>query len=198
MPDLPTTARGAATSRRILDAAAEEFIGHGIAGARIDRIIAAARTNKAQLYGYFGSKEGLLDAVVADLLARVSGDVAFDAYDLPGWAVAVYDENLRSSGLVRLMGWMRLERRPAGRLFDNDNDSGNDDYAIKTKAIAEAQAAGRIRAGDPGDLLILVLAMAGAWSPTSSAWAASADEPAADHERRRALLRESVERAVAP
>jgi hypothetical protein len=52
MPELPTTPRGTATSRRILDAAAEEFAERGIAGARIDRIIAAARTNKAQLYGY--------------------------------------------------------------------------------------------------------------------------------------------------
>ncbi|HSZ40773.1 MAG TPA: TetR family transcriptional regulator [Trebonia sp.] len=66
-PELPTTPRGAATSRRILDAAAAEFAERGIAGARIDRIIATAHTNKAQLYGYFGSKEGLLDVVIADL-----------------------------------------------------------------------------------------------------------------------------------
>jgi hypothetical protein len=40
--------------------------------------------------------------------------------------------------------------------------------------------------------------MALAWSPASSVYAATADEPAAEHDRRRALLRDCVERAVAP
>ncbi|NUR72826.1 MAG: TetR/AcrR family transcriptional regulator [Hamadaea sp.] len=192
MPELPTTTRGAATSRRILDAATEEFAARGIAGARIERITAAANTNKAQLYGYFGNKEGLFDAVLADCLERSANAVAFDVDDLAGWAVAMYDENLRHPALVRLMGWIRLEQRPAGLLFTN--------LALepKLRAVAQAQAAGRIRPGDPADLLALVVAMASAWSPTSGAYAATADEPAADHDRRRALLRESVQRAVAP
>ena len=36
------TARGAATRQRIIDAATEEFAQHGIAGARVERIVAAA------------------------------------------------------------------------------------------------------------------------------------------------------------
>jgi hypothetical protein len=40
--------------------------------------------------------------------------------------------------------------------------------------------------------------MACTWSPASAFYTATADEPAGDHERRRALLRESVARAVAP
>src|SRR5580693_6295766 len=100
MPELPTTTRGAATSQRILDAAAEEFAARGIAGARIDRIIAAARTNKAQLYGYFGSKDGLFDAVIADCVVSFTNAVPFDVSDLPGWAVGLYDENLRRPDLV--------------------------------------------------------------------------------------------------
>src|ERR1700727_2770107 len=83
MPELPTTTRGAATSQRILDAAAAEFADRGIAGARIDRIIAAARTNKAQLYSYFGSKDGLFDAVIADRSYRLLSVIPFDANDLP-------------------------------------------------------------------------------------------------------------------
>jgi hypothetical protein len=46
--------------------------------------------------------------------------------------------------------------------------------------------------------LSLVVAMAFAWSPISGAYAASAEEPAADHERRRALLRDFVQRAISP
>jgi AcrR family transcriptional regulator len=190
MPALPTTAKGTATSRRILDAATEEFSRHGIAGARIDRITAAARTNKAQVYGYFGSKEGLFDAVLAYSLEQ--GATRFDADDLPGWAVALYDQILQRPDLVRLMGWLRLEQRPAGLVLDSL------DLEPKFAAIAQAQAEGRLRPGDPADLLSLVVAMAFAWSPTSGAYAASTDEPAADHERRRALLRDFVQRATAP
>jgi AcrR family transcriptional regulator len=192
MPELPTTPRGAATSRRILDAAAGEFAERGIAGARIDRIIAAARTNKAQLYGYFGSKDGLFDAVIADRAATLLSAVPFDASDLPGWAVGVYDENLRHPELVRLIAWLRLERRPVGRLSDASDDK------VKLEAIARAQAAGRVRRGDPSDLFALILAMACTWSPAGVYYTATAGEPASDHERRRALLRACVEHAVAP
>lgn len=192
MPELPTSARGAATSRRILDAAAEEFSLRGIAGARIDRIIAAANTNKAQLYSYFGSKEGLFDAVVADHVSESTGALPFDADDLPGWAVGIYDHNVGRPDLVRLIGWIRLERRQSGLWFDEIK------HEHKLTAIAEAQAAGRLCPGDPFDLLVLVISMACAWSPTSGVYTATAEDPAADHERRRSLLRDCVARAVAP
>ncbi|HUN34741.1 MAG TPA: TetR family transcriptional regulator [Trebonia sp.] len=191
MPELPTTPRGAATSRRILDAATQEFAERGIAGARIDRIIAAARTNKAQLYGYFGSKDGLFDAVISDCIGRTTTDVPFDARDLPGWAEALYNENLRSPDLVRLLAWARLERRPTGFILSNF------DPQPKIAAIAEAQAAGQLRPGNPVDLLTLVIGMASAWSPATGIYVATAGEPAGDHDRRRALLRDSVQRAVA-
>ena len=192
MPELPSTPKGTATVRRILDAAASEFAERGIAGARIDRIVAAAHTNKAQLYGYFGSKDGLFDAVVADYVDQFTNAVPFDVNDLAGWAVGLYDENLRRPDLVRLVAWLRLERRPDGRLSSGANDEP------KLTAIAKAQAAGQVRPGDPFDLMTLVIAMACAWSPASGIYTATADEPAADHERRRALLRASVEQAVAP
>src|ERR1700744_2287866 len=192
MPVLPTTTRGAATSRRILDAATGEFAARGIAGARIDRIIAAAHTNKAQLYGYFGSKDDLFDAVVADSVDRITNAVPFDVDDIAGWAVGLYDENLRHPELVRLTAWVRLERRPAGLLFSSYDDEP------KRMAVAKAQAAGQLRPGDPFDLLTLVIGMACAWSPASGIYPATADEPEASHQRRRALLRDCVERALAP
>ena len=192
MPEPPTTPRGSATWRRILDAATEEFAQRGIAGARMERITAAAQTNKAQLYGYFGSKDGLFDAVIADRVDRSTDAVPFDIDDLAGWAVGLYDQNLRQPDLVRLIAWTRLERRPTGRWFDSSQ------HQPKLLAIAQAQAAGRLRPGDPFELLTLVLAMAGAWSPASGVYAATADEPPAAHDRRRALLRDCVARAVAP
>ena len=41
---------------RILRAGAEEFAAHGMKGARVDRIAAAARANKERIYHYFGNK----------------------------------------------------------------------------------------------------------------------------------------------
>ncbi|WP_399886297.1 TetR family transcriptional regulator [Streptomyces sp. BBFR51] len=194
MPDQPLTSRGAATHRRILDVATREFAEHGIAGARIERIVAAARTNKAQLYGYFGNKDGLFDAIFFASLDRIVNVVPIDADDLADWAVRLYDEYLRRPDLIRLATWARLERRPAGHLVD-DADRRDD---AKLRAIAEAQAAGRVRPGDPFDVLAVVIAMSMAWSPVSNVYAATADEPAQTHERRRALLRDAVRRATSP
>ncbi len=48
----------------ILQAAAQEFAEHGIAGARTDAIARAAKVNKALLYYYFQDKETLYGAVL--------------------------------------------------------------------------------------------------------------------------------------
>jgi AcrR family transcriptional regulator len=188
----PLTARGAATRDRIIEAATREFAEHGIAGARVERIVAAARTNKAQLYGYFGSKDGLFDAIFRSSLERIVNVVPIDATDLADWAVRLYDEYLRRPDLIRLATWARLERRPAGHLVD-DADRLNDH---KLRAIADAQAAGIVAPGDPFDVMAVVIAMSMAWSPVSNVYAATADEPAEVHEQRRILLRESVRCAV--
>ncbi|WP_030377637.1 MULTISPECIES: TetR family transcriptional regulator [unclassified Streptomyces] len=193
MPEQPQTSRGAATYRRILDAATEEFAEHGIAGARIERIVTAARTNKAQLYAYFGDKERLFDAIFLGSLERITEVVPLDADDLPDWAVRLYDEYLRRPDLIRLATWTRLERRPAGHLVETHEHYDE----RKLAALAEAQAAGRVRQGDPFDLMAMVIAMSMAWSPVSNVYAASDQEPDEVHERRRTLLRDCVRRAVA-
>jgi len=194
MADRPLTPRGAATRQRILDVATQEFAEHGIAGARVERIVTAAHTNKAQLYGYFGSKEGLFDAIFFGSLERIMTVVPIDATDLADWAVRLYDEYLRRPDLIRLATWARLERRPAGYLVD-EADRLDD---VKLRAIADAQAAGTVRAADPFDLMAMVIAMSMAWSPVSNVYAATDQEPEEAHEQRRTLLRESVRRVVTP
>src|SRR3954464_15916529 len=192
MDDRPLTLRGAATYQRILDVATQEFAEYGIAGARIERIVAAARTNKSQVYAYFGSKEGLFDAIFRGSLERIVNVVPIDASDLADWAVRLYDEYLRRPALIRLATWARLERRPAGHLVD-DNDRLDDG---KLRAIAEAPAGGLVRDGDPFDVMALVIAMSMAWSPVSNVYDATAEELDDMHERRRNLLRENVRRTV--
>lgn len=194
MTAAPSTPRGEATRERIVEVATAEFAEHGIAGARVERIVAAARTNKAQLYGYFGSKEALFDSIFTASLERILNVVPIDAHDLADWAVRLYDEYLVRPDLIRLATWNRLERRPTGHLVpDTDRlDAG------KLTAIAAAQRAGEVVAGDPFDVMALVIAMSMAWSPVSNVYAASADEDPEAHERRRALLHATVRAAMTP
>src|SRR3978361_2359370 len=49
---------------RILEAAKQEFAGHGLAGARVDRIAAKAGANKRMLYSPAGKKDDLYLAVL--------------------------------------------------------------------------------------------------------------------------------------
>lgn len=186
------TGKGEATRQRILAAATAEFAQHGIAGARVDRIAEAAGSNKALLYAHFGTKDQLFDAVFAAAMQSIMEVVPISADDLADWAVRLYDEYLDRPELIRLATWARLERTPTGHLMDNDHRE-----RPKIEGIATAQAAGAVVAAEPFDVMALVIAMSMAWSPVSNVYAATSDDPAAEHERRRDLLRATVRRAFA-
>jgi TetR/AcrR family transcriptional regulator len=59
----------------ILQAAAQEFAEHGIAGARTDAIAREARVNKALLYYYFEDKETLYGAVLDEAFSALKVNV---------------------------------------------------------------------------------------------------------------------------
>ena len=188
-------AKGADTRRRILDAATEEFAAYGIAGARVDRIVAVARTNKAQMYSYFGNKDQLFDVVFNLHVDRIVNAVPVDGADLPGYAVRLYDAYLKHPELVRLVTWARLERNPTGDLF---GDGRNHDTG-KLDNIEQAQRAGLVTDGmAPVDVLALVTAMSMTWSPASALIAAGPDDAEELHDRRRRALAEAVRRAFEP
>lgn len=54
----------AQTKELILGAATAEFARRGLDGARVDQIAKRARANKTLIYTYFGSKDGLFQAVI--------------------------------------------------------------------------------------------------------------------------------------
>lgn len=60
------------TQKKILRAAVQEFSTHGLSGARTDRIAEAAQVNKALLYYYFKSKQGLYTAAVEAVSASAA------------------------------------------------------------------------------------------------------------------------------
>ena len=94
---------------------------------------------------------------------------------------------------MRLASWNRLERASAGELLAAH--PGHAD--AKHQAIAQAQADGLIIPGlRPDDVYVLLIALAGTWSPVSATFTASPADSEPDHDRRRTALREVVRRAL--
>ena len=68
----PRTARGRATMRKLLDAAAQEFGDRGFHEASISGITRRAGTALGSFYTYFDSKEAIFSALVRDMSGRVA------------------------------------------------------------------------------------------------------------------------------
>src|ERR1700749_1872192 len=150
-----------ATRQRLLDAAAEEFAARGIAGARVDRIAHAARSNKAQIYHYFGSKDSLFDAVFDRIVQATVTETPIDPTDLPEYAGRLFDRYEQHPEIQRLATWYRLERADDDPPIEAIVASN----AAKVNAIAEAQRAGLLTTRfEPAVLLALVLTISGTWS----------------------------------
>lgn len=60
---------------KILEAAVDEFVEYGFSGARVDRIASRADINKAMIYYYYSSKEGLYQAVIDEHVDRLGEEV---------------------------------------------------------------------------------------------------------------------------
>ncbi|SEO07025.1 TetR family transcriptional regulator [Palleronia pelagia] len=72
----------AAVKADILAAARREFAANGFAGARVERIVEGTKTSKRMLFYYFGGKEGLYRAVLADAYEQIRAQE--EALDLGG------------------------------------------------------------------------------------------------------------------
>ena len=181
-----------ATRARIMAAATAEFAEHGLAGGRVDRIAAAARTNKAQLYHYFGNKETLFDLVFDRYVQLNLVNDWFDPEHLPEYAASMYDYYLRDPVLVRLATWARLERTPTGDLFVRGG--GIDPQVVARVEMAQAKGV-LVDTVGAFDLFCLTVGMASAWAQSSLTITATADEPEAVHAERRAALAAAVRAA---
>ena len=153
-----------ATKARLLEAATDEFAAHGIAGARVDRIAAAANANKQLIYAYFGNKDQLFDAVLTTRFRALTEDVPFAPDNLAGYVGRLFDYLMQHPEVLRLATWAGLERPTAVAAFEADS------YRTKLTAIADAQRDGRLDASfAPADLLALALGVTGAWFTASEA-----------------------------
>ncbi|RJL31594.1 TetR/AcrR family transcriptional regulator [Bailinhaonella thermotolerans] len=100
-----------ATRDALLCAARAEFAEHGIAGARVDRIAQRAGVNKERIYGHFGNKEKLFDAVMRDALDEVAESVALPGDDPVDYVGRIYDFHRDNPTVVRLLMWEALHYR---------------------------------------------------------------------------------------
>ncbi|GAA2682390.1 MULTISPECIES: TetR/AcrR family transcriptional regulator [Actinosynnema] len=173
-----------ATRARLLAAAHDEFAEKGFAGARVDRIASAATVNKQAIYAYFGSKEALFDAVLAQRYTVLADAVPMDARDLPAYAGALFDEITNDAGLQRLTLWKTLERP---EVFPEEAQA----HQGKAQAVVDAYG---VSAETAMDALMLVLAAAQAWNLTPPAVRTPGEQ---DETARRARHRHAVVTAVA-
>ncbi|MEU9196578.1 TetR family transcriptional regulator [Streptomyces hundungensis] len=186
-----------ATRTRLLGAAFGEFAEHGLAGARVDRIAAAAGANKRLIYVYFGNKEQLFDRVIEHCVAEGAEAVPFDVDDLPQYAGALFDHLVARPDLVRLLTWKQLER--PGEVHPDTAAS----WQGKLEALSAAQRNGHVDpALDPADILNLTLALAQAWFTAAGDMAhlspAPGAAPSESRSRQRAAVVETVRRMTTP
>ncbi|WP_106815512.1 TetR/AcrR family transcriptional regulator [Microbacterium timonense] len=157
---MATTARGDATRTRILDAALAEFSTHGLAGARVDRIAVASKSNKNLIYVNFESKEQLFRRVLEHGLQDAYRTLPRSAIDLPVFAGRVFDFAHSHPALYRLIEWAILEGQaalPAER---------GDFYTATLASVAEGQRLGTVTtAHSPAFLITMTMAMSTAWVP---------------------------------
>jgi AcrR family transcriptional regulator len=147
-----------ATKSRLMQAARREFSAKGIAGARVDAIVDAARVNKRMLYHYFESKEGLFRTLLKDRLTERAARLADAHADEAGRLSRRYGELVGDVDHVRLLMWEALEL--GSRPSVPDEDQRNWFYQQWVDKIAAAQQAGDLPDDlDPAQLALAEMAL---------------------------------------
>ncbi len=177
------------TRQRILDAATAEFARYGIAGARIDRIAAAAGSNKSMIYTYYDSKDRLFDAVFDASVVRCVDDVPIDAHDLPEYAARLFDQNRTRPETLRLGVWDWLERGGEGMRIAAIAEAN----AHKVDAIRRAQRDGVVNAHFPAPTLLeLILALSLTRPTTTDGPTTDGPEDTTETSKRRQAIKDAV------
>lgn len=177
-----------AKQRRLLDAALTEFGERGLEGARIDALASRAGCSSGLVYTYFGSKDGLFDAVMEDISTQMVDQIPLTPEDLPEYAVRLYDAHAVNPDVGRFVSWYQLERREAGaaslaaELITDE----------KTGRIEAAQRAGILSSRlTPAEIVLAVQTIARTWFTLPAATLAAL-EPTGSDEARREIVRRTV------
>lgn len=154
--------RGSSTSDRILDAALDAFGTRGYEATSLDALAAELDLTKQTILYWFGSKEGLLEAVVdrsalalASALEAALGAAAADEDQVEVVMRTVFRFAVRRPALLGLLREVnRLGPEPAERL------AGRLSALVQraTAFLAAEMDAGALRRSDPRLLLLLLYA----------------------------------------
>jgi len=148
---------------KLLETATREFAAKGLAGARVDAIARAARSNKQLVYYYFGNKIGLYNEVVGRIGPAVHEELYPDTDDASLTLVqrvrrrATHTWGPVAARWGRLLGWEALERGDKDILREGER---YDNWRHRTREIEAAQERGEVdRRFDPELLGLALLAV---------------------------------------
>ena len=133
------------TRRRIFAAASAEFAAYGLAGARIERIAAAAQANKQAIYLYFGGKDKLFGAVVKAKVDEVCHSDTLDPHAIGESVGQLFDWYQEHPELLRLLLWEAME---TGQEPVQGEEERREAYRENVRGLVEAGVgAGRAEPG---------------------------------------------------
>jgi TetR/AcrR family transcriptional regulator len=147
---------------RLLEMATREFAAKGLAGARVDAIARAARSNKQLVYYYFGNKIGLYNEVVGRIGPMVHGELFPEVDESETLAQRVHRRATHTWGPLaqrwsRLLGWEALERGDRDILREQERFNN---WRHRKREIEAAQDRGEVdRRFDPELLGLALLAV---------------------------------------
>lgn len=152
------------TKRDILVAAREEFVEHGLDGARIDRIAARAGANKRMLYHYVGNKEALYARVLLDAYREIrEGEAELHLGVLPPRLAMeklvgfTFDHFRTHPWFLRLLATENIQRAAYLRGMPEIRALHSPLVAQIREVLAAGEAAGIFRTGvDPVQLYISI------------------------------------------
>ena len=157
--------RDPARARRdILVAAREEFVEHGLDGARVDRIAERAGANKRMLYHYVGNKEALYSLVLLQAYRDIrAGEAALHLGELaPREAMEklvgfTFDHFRENPWFIRLLATENIQRGAFVGELPEIRTLHSPLVAQIAEVLEAGEAAGVFRAGvDPVQLYITV------------------------------------------
>lgn len=142
------------TRKEILGAAIEEFSARGLLGARVDAIAERIHTTKRMIYYYFGSKEGLYRAALAEsyrgtrereqslglagmapedaLRELVRSTLCYDAKNEPFVRLVLFENLLEEGGIAQLDDDARAINQVALDILDDVLARGRADGVFRS------------------------------------------------------------------
>lgn len=141
-------------------AAREEFTAYGLAGARVDRIADQAGVSKQRIYGHFGNKDKLFEAVIGAVLDEHVAALGLPTDSPADYVGKVFDFHQAHPELLRLMQWETLHY---GQRRLPDEEARADRYADKVAALAKTL--GTKPSPDTAATLLILIGLA-AWPHT--------------------------------